>query len=102
MLIALSGIDIAALYIGQLTAFMIRIMNKIITVLNSLPYSVWENIYANIYTTWALYLFVFSLSGWLIYKSNIAFRLAIISLFLYFLSCVSISESQATGFNSRL
>ena len=62
---------------------MIRIMNKIITGLNSLPYSVWDNIYANIYTTWALYLFVFGFCGWLIYKSSTAFRIAIISLFFY-------------------
>jgi competence protein ComEC len=82
-LIAVSGLNFIAVYTGQLTGFMIRIMNKIITGLNSFPYSVWDNIYANIYTTWALYLFVFGLCGWLIYKSNIAFRIAIFSLFFY-------------------
>lgn len=82
-LIAVSGLNFIAVYIGQLTGFMIRIMNKIITGLNSLPYSVWDNIYANIYTTWALHLFVFGFCGWLVYKSSTAFRIAIISLFFY-------------------
>ncbi len=83
LLVALSGIELAAIYTGKLVGSMIWLMNLLITKINSLPFAVWDRIYANIYTTWALYCFIFFIAGWLINKNKRSFRMAMISLLLF-------------------
>ncbi len=65
-------------------------MNYIITGLNNLSFSVWDNIYANIFTTWLLYLFILSICGWLLFQNKRSFRFAII-----FLLCFTALQSIA-------
>lgn len=83
MLVALSAIELPALFIGKITGYLIWLMNGFITSLNRLPFAVWDNIYASIHTTWVLYVLVFAVSIWLINKSKAAFYISVISMFLF-------------------
>ena len=83
LLIAISGFHIAALYIGKLVGAMVWLMNWIITTINGFPFSLWDKIYANIYTTWTLYFFIIGICGCLLYNNKIALRFAIASLLVF-------------------
>lgn len=80
-LIALSWIPFVGMILGKITGWLVWLMNFIIQTCNSLPYSLMDNIYANLFTTWLLYFFVASICAWLINKKKTYFRVAVISLF---------------------
>lgn len=83
ILVAISGIDVPAFFIGKITGYMIWLMNGLMTSLNRLPFAVWDNIYAGIHTTWVLYVLVFAVSSWLINKSKRAFYISAFCMFLF-------------------
>lgn len=82
-LVAFSWISVVGMLIGKITGWLVWLMNFIIQSCNSLPYSLTDNIYANIFTTWLLYFFVIGSCTWLIKKNKNYFRLAIVSLFAF-------------------
>ncbi len=88
ILIAFSGIDAIAVLTGKITGQLIMLMNWIISSLNSFPFAVWDNIYANIYTTWVLVLLVMAICYWLIHASKKAFYVSAVSLLLFTLTHV--------------
>ena len=83
LLIAVSGLHLIAVPIGHLVAAMVWLMNRIITTINSLSFAVWDNIYANVFTTWFLYSIILFGSGWLLYRYKNAFRAAMLSLLFF-------------------
>ena len=80
-LIAFSWVPFVGVFIGKITAWLVWLMNFIIQTCNNAPYSLMDNIYANLFTTWLLYFFVISVCAWLINKHKNYFRFAMISLF---------------------
>lgn len=83
ILIALSGFDALAVLVGKITSQMILLMNWLITSLNRFPFAVWDNIYANIYTTWVLVLLIIGVCYCLIHASKRAFYVSAIGLLLF-------------------
>ena len=79
-LIAFSWINIIAVYAGKLISSLISFMNAVIQFCNDLSFSRWDNIYADILTTWLLYGIVFSICCWIIYKNRPMFKIALTSL----------------------
>jgi competence protein ComEC len=80
-LIAFSWVPFIGIFIGSVTGWLVWLMNFIIQTCNSAPFSLIDNIYSSLFTTWMLYLFVIGVCAWLINKDKNYFRLAIISLF---------------------
>ena len=83
LLIAISGLHIVAIYTGKLVGAMVWLMNWIIVTLNSFPFSLWDRIYANMYTTWTMYLFIIGICSWLLYNNKRALKFAIACLFIF-------------------
>ncbi|CAN5867060.1 ComEC/Rec2 family competence protein [soil metagenome] len=83
LLIAVSGIHIAALYTGKLVGAMAWLMNYVITNINSFSFSVWDGIYANSYTTAALYLFIIALCYWFMQQDKKALTVAASFLMIF-------------------
>lgn len=82
-LIAFSWVPVVNIYAGKLVGCLVWLMNAIIRICNSVPYSLLDNIYANLATTWLLYAFVICTCGWLIHKNKVYFRFALISLLAF-------------------
>lgn len=100
ILIALSGIDIMAVLAGKLTGQMILLMNWLITSLNRFPFAVWDNIYANIFTTWVLFLLVLGICYWLINTSKTAFYVSALCVLVF--TSVHVFERMKTRRQSGL
>lgn len=83
LLLVVSWIPVAAIYTGKLITFLLLLMNKIITSLNRLSWSVWDNISANLLTTWLLYLFIAFVCEWLLKRDKNAFRLVVFCLLCF-------------------
>lgn len=69
-LVAFSWIPALALYVGKVTGWLLWLMNKIILWVNDLPFAVWDQIPADIYSTWLLYATLICMAGWLINKKR--------------------------------
>ena len=82
-LVAFSWIPFVGFYVGKLIALLIWLMNAIIKTCNDIPYSLLDNIYANVATTWLLYIFIIAATAWLIHKHKVAIRVALLSMFLF-------------------
>jgi len=83
LLIAVSWVHILALYTGKLTGILVWLMNWLIIAINGFSFSLWDRIYANIYTTWALYLFIIAICYWLLYSSKKALHSAMLILLAF-------------------
>lgn len=79
-LVAFSWMPFIAEYAGKITAWLVWLMNKIITGINELPFAVWDKIPANVFSTWLLYAAVMLIAAWLLHKNRKLFRYALISL----------------------
>ncbi|HMJ46228.1 MAG TPA: ComEC/Rec2 family competence protein [Ferruginibacter sp.] len=82
-LLAFSAIPFAGIYAGKAIAWMIGLMNSIIRFFNGLPYSLIDNIYADIFTTWLLYGLILFLGGWLFYKNKLYLKLSLMALLTF-------------------
>ncbi|MEO6491160.1 MAG: ComEC/Rec2 family competence protein [Ferruginibacter sp.] len=83
LLIAISWFHFAAVYLGMVTGWLLWLMNNFIFKINKLPFSVWDNIYSNLYTTSILYLFLICICGYLLGKNKKLFRLAVMCLLIF-------------------
>lgn len=79
-LVAFSWIPFVTIYIGKLTGGLVWLMNKLILVINELPFAVWDKIPSNILTTWLLYAMVISIGAWLLQKNKKMLRFSLICL----------------------
>ena len=70
ILLCTSPINIAAKIIGEICSHLISVMNNLISWFNSLPHAVTENLRASVGSTLLLYVFIFSISVWILRKSN--------------------------------
>ncbi|MBA3673395.1 MAG: ComEC/Rec2 family competence protein [Chitinophagaceae bacterium] len=82
-LVAFSWIPFVGIYVGELTWWLIWLMNKIILWFNSLPFSVWDAISISVLSTFLLYGFVVCIGYWLLNKNKLAFKFSLFAL-LYF------------------
>ncbi len=82
-LVAFSWIKIIAFYTGKIIYGLVWLMNFIIQTCNGFSFSLWDNIYANILSTWLLYLVVISACCWIFYKSNSILRLSLTAILLF-------------------
>ncbi|MFZ1529499.1 MAG: ComEC/Rec2 family competence protein [Ferruginibacter sp.] len=83
LLIVFASITPAATLLGKAVYWLIYAMNYIVQKANDLPFSVIDRIYANLYSTWALYVLVFSLSAWLLYKKKKLLYFSFLPLLMY-------------------
>ena len=69
-----------AIFAGLLLTGLIRIMNGLILFFSSFSFSVMDNIYANMFTTWLLYGFLFFFCAWLLQKNKKILRVSLFCL----------------------
>lgn len=82
-LVAFTWVPFVGLFLGKVTWWLVWVMNKIILWFNHLPYALWENVPASTSSTILLYCFTFFIGSWVINKSKLAFKLALIPLLLF-------------------
>ncbi len=80
LLIAVAGFAPIAALLGKLLTSLIYFMNQAILFFNGFSFSVWDNIYATMFTTWLLYGLVFFFCGWLLKRKRGLLRLALACL----------------------
>ena len=76
-LLAFSWVPFLGIWLGKLVGWMVWLMNEMIIRINTLSFSVWDNIHATGLTTIILYAVVVALSKWLINKNKKWFQLAL-------------------------
>ncbi len=79
-LISFSWIPFLGVWLGKLVGGLTWVLNKTILWINSLSFSVWDQLPANILSTWLLYLIVTGFGFWMILKNKKYFWLAMFSL----------------------
>ncbi len=82
-LIAFSWINIIGETTGKLISLLIKLMNFIIEKCNNLPFSLLDNIYSTVLSTWILYVIVIATCFWLLNKSGLMFKTAIFFLLAF-------------------
>jgi competence protein ComEC len=82
-LLAISPCFAGASFIGITIDVLVRLMNQTIEYISDLPYSLWDNIYADGFTTTMLYLAVVYTGAWLIIKRKTYFYYAILAALLF-------------------
>ncbi len=80
LLIVIAVIVPLANYVGIILTWLIRVMNTIILFFSNFSWSVIDNIYANIFTTWLLYGLVVFICGYFLSKNKQMLKAAILSL----------------------
>jgi len=70
LLICVAWIPWVSIMTGKLIAGMVWVMNALIGFCNGLPFSVTDHIYADILSTWLLYILLFFGVGWLMYSNR--------------------------------
>ncbi|MBC7868410.1 MAG: ComEC/Rec2 family competence protein, partial [Gloeobacteraceae cyanobacterium ES-bin-316] len=70
VLVLVSAVGLLATSLGTAISWSIYAMNRIILFFSSFSFSVWDNIYANMYTTWLLYGMVTFVCGWYVYRNK--------------------------------
>ncbi len=83
VLMLFSWIPFIGSYAGKLVQLMVWLMNRFITLINELPFAVWNNIPATVISTSLLYLIVIAVSIWLLNKNKGAFKATITFLLLF-------------------
>ncbi|MEI8052945.1 MAG: ComEC/Rec2 family competence protein [Bacteroidota bacterium] len=83
LMIALSSFNLLASYIGKFTEQLISIMNEWILFISKLPFSITENIYADLQTTIILYVLVILLSIALVKKNKLYFKWTLLFIILF-------------------
>ncbi|RYF91940.1 MAG: hypothetical protein EOO03_00105, partial [Chitinophagaceae bacterium] len=77
LLIVLAGWSAAAVLLGKALTNLLNAMNGLILYFSSFRFSVWDNIYANMYSTWLLYALVILICAWLLQKKPLYFKAAL-------------------------
>lgn len=85
---------------GKLISLLIVGMNYFIQVCNSLPWSVWNGLYATVMTTWLLYGIVFCACGWLLWRNRKLLWVCLI--FILFFSAAHIYEKLVSRNRQRI
>jgi competence protein ComEC len=80
LLVAVAAIIPLATYLGIAITWLIHLMNRIILFFSSFLFSVMDNIYANVFTTWLLYGAVTFFCAWLFNKNKRLLRIGIFCL----------------------
>ncbi|HSN61805.1 MAG TPA: ComEC/Rec2 family competence protein, partial [Ferruginibacter sp.] len=80
LLVLLAAFAPVATYVGMALTWLIHLMNRIILFFSSYSFSVMDNIYANMFTTWLLYGIVAFFCAWLLNKNKKMLRAAVICL----------------------
>ncbi len=87
ILLAVSWWQLAAIYIGKITGWLVWLMNAAISYCDHLPGSLTDNIYSNIASTILLYLFVICMCCWFCYRQkrmlHLGYANALLLLTLY-------------------
>ena len=66
LLVITASVDILASWLGAALSAAIHFMNNVIIYFDGLPFSVWDQIYADVFTTWFLYgVVVFVMAAWM-------------------------------------
>ncbi len=82
LLVVVSAWGALATKLGWLLTYLIDGMNRVILFFSGFKFSVWDNIYANMYSTWCLYGLVAFLCAWLLHKKARHFKMALSCLLL--------------------
>jgi len=83
LLVVLAWIPYAGNYIGKAAGWLLWLMNRFISWIDSFPFAVWDRIYANVSSTWILYAIVIATGIWLLHKNKPAFKLALLCLLAF-------------------
>ncbi len=89
-LVLAGTLDVIANTTGLVISWLISFMNCIILFFDRLPFSVTERVYADLFTTWFLYLVVIAGCGWLLARKACLLRMALLGLV-----CFSIFHAAA-------
>ena len=81
LLVIFAGIPMVATFLGKILTGLIYVMNKSILFFNSFSFSVWDNIYATMSTTWLLYGVIFFGAAWLLHRKKKYLQIATVFLF---------------------
>ena len=82
LLVVVGAFGLLAAKLGWLLTYLIDGMNRVILFFSSFDFSVWDNIYANMYSTWCLYGLVAFFCAWLLHKKVRHFKIALCCLLL--------------------
>ncbi len=80
LLVICGSFNVLASFLGSLLTGLISFMNQTILFFNGFWFSVWDNIYATMFTTWLLYGLIIFTCGWLLHKRKKLLRLAVVCL----------------------
>ncbi|MEI7734400.1 MAG: ComEC/Rec2 family competence protein [Ferruginibacter sp.] len=87
-LVAFGWIPFMGVYLGKLTGWLVTLMNKIILSVNTISFSVWENIASTVISTWLLYAVVIGLAAWLMTKQKKLLQFSLFSLLAFVMQYV--------------
>ena len=80
LLVAISSFVFIAEYLGVVLTWLVHLMNRIIIVFSSFSFSVMDNIYANMFTTWLLYGAVVFMCAWVLHRNKKQLQFSLICL----------------------
>jgi len=83
LLLILSWIPLLANGLGMLLGWLVRIMNNAILYFDALPFSVWEPIYASVFSTWVLYALLIAICSYSIQKKRKVLIASVVLLLLF-------------------
>ncbi len=83
ILVIISPLQLFAIFCGKIIFVVIWLINHTVLFINSIPFSLWDNISLTVANTIVLYLVVCSFLYWLIKKEKVAFKFALLSLLLF-------------------
>jgi competence protein ComEC len=82
-LVAFSWLPFAGEYAGQLTGWLVWLMNTIIVTVNNLSFAVWDKIPATFLSTLLLYVIVIAVSAWLINKTKKLLQFSLVAILAF-------------------
>lgn len=80
LLIIVTAFETLATWLGIALSASVNLMNRVIIFFDQFSFSVWDNIYANIFTTWLLYGVLFCMMAWWMNKNKYMLRSGLICL----------------------
>jgi competence protein ComEC len=85
ILLSISFIPIIAKFLGAILSWLIWLMNSFIEHMQTIPFSLWNNLSINIFQVILLYAVIAYFSAFLFFKNKNAFHIALISLLCFFM-----------------
>lgn len=83
IMIAFSWIPGVSHYGGKIVEWLVCWMNKMVLLINDVPFALWDKISSNVLSTGIMYAIVICMSIWLLKKRNFFFKLTLACLLLY-------------------